>query len=40
MKRYTVAQDLEDWVPLLAWLKEKEMDATGLHQSDVLGETA
>ncbi|MGA2778356.1 MAG: AAA family ATPase [Steroidobacteraceae bacterium] len=40
MKRYTVAQDLEDWVSLLAWLKEKEMDATGLHQSDVLGETA
>jgi chromosome partitioning protein len=40
MKRYTVAQDIEDWVPLLAWLKAKEMDATGLHQSDVLGETA
>ncbi len=40
MKRYAVAQDLEDWVPLLAWLKEKELDAAGLRQSDVLGETA
>ncbi|HEY2677996.1 MAG TPA: hypothetical protein VGI65_13585, partial [Steroidobacteraceae bacterium] len=24
MKRYVVAQDLEDWQPMLAWLKAKE----------------
>jgi chromosome partitioning protein len=24
MKRYVVAQDLEDWKPMLAWLKAKE----------------
>ena len=24
MKRYVVEQDLEDWQPMLAWLKAKE----------------
>jgi hypothetical protein len=24
MKRYAVEQDLEDWQPMLAWLKAKE----------------
>ena len=24
MKRYVVEQDLEDWLPMLAWLKAKE----------------
>jgi len=24
MKRHLVEQDLEDWAPLLAWLKAKE----------------
>ncbi len=38
MKRYTVAQDLEDWVTLLAWLKEKEQETpAALRQSDALG---
>jgi chromosome partitioning protein len=40
MKPSTVAQDVEDWVSLLAWLKDKELDNAGLRQSDVLGETA
>jgi chromosome partitioning protein len=26
MKRYVVEQDLEDWQPMLAWLKAKEED--------------
>lgn len=40
MKPYAVAQDVEDWVSLLAWLKEKEIDAAGVRQPDVLGVTA
>jgi chromosome partitioning protein len=27
MKHWTVAQDLADWEPLLAWLKEREVPA-------------
>jgi hypothetical protein len=27
MKRWQVEQDLEDWQPLLAWLRAKELPA-------------
>jgi chromosome partitioning protein len=40
MKRYAVAQDLEDWVPMLAWLKDKELNAAGSSQKNILPETA
>jgi len=40
MKRYAVAQDLEDWVPMLAWLKDKELDAAASSQKNILPETA
>jgi chromosome partitioning protein len=40
MKRYLVAQDIEEWQPLLAWLKAKE-DARRLSESiSSLSETA
>ena len=39
MKKYLVEQDLEDWMPLLAWLRAKE--ATGPPRNiDTLQETA
>ncbi|MGA2708541.1 MAG: AAA family ATPase [Steroidobacteraceae bacterium] len=40
MKRYTVAQDVEDWVPMLAWLKDKELNAAASSQKNILPETA
>ena len=38
MKRWQVEQDLEDWQPLLAWLRAKELPAT--PRTVVLPETA
>jgi chromosome partitioning protein len=40
MKRHLVAQDLEDWEPLLAWLKAKEGVAHPNAGVDSLPETA
>src|SRR5450631_3021846 len=36
MKRYVVEQDLEDWQPLLAWLKAKESAAHPIEGSNPL----
>jgi chromosome partitioning protein len=43
MKRYLVEQDLEDWKPLIAWLKAKEgmhMPQEGIDGINPLSETA
>jgi chromosome partitioning protein len=39
MKKSVVAQDLEDWVPLLAWLEEKEFGKS-TRKLDTLSQTA
>jgi type VI protein secretion system component VasK len=39
MKRYTVEQDLEDWQPMLQWLKAKEA-ARPIEGINPLPETA
>jgi chromosome partitioning protein len=39
MKRYTVEQDLEDWQPMLQWLKAKEA-ASPIEGINPLPETA
>jgi chromosome partitioning protein len=40
MKLNTVARDLEDWQPLLAWLKEKETTAEARHAKATLPQIA
>jgi chromosome partitioning protein len=40
MKAGTVARDLEDWEPLLGWLRDKEAGAAALQQNQILPETA
>jgi chromosome partitioning protein len=40
MKRHTVEQDLEDWAPLLAWLKAKEGTRRPSEGMNPLPETA
>jgi len=40
MKQGTVSRDLEDWVPLIEWLKEKEVGAESKGRSDVFPEIA
>jgi hypothetical protein len=39
MKKSVVTQDLEDWVPLLAWLEEKEFGRS-TRKLDTLSQTA
>jgi len=40
MKHPTVTRDLEDWAPLIHWLKEKELSAEAKRRTDLLSETA
>jgi chromosome partitioning protein len=40
MKQGTVARDLEDWAPLIDWLKEKELAAEVASRGALLPETA
>jgi chromosome partitioning protein len=40
MKRYLVEQDLEDWQPMLAWLKAKEGALSPTEGMNPLSETA
>ena len=40
MKHGTVSRDLEDWAPLIQWLKDKEISAEAKGRTDLLSETA
>ncbi|HEY5264084.1 MAG TPA: hypothetical protein VIJ37_03765, partial [Steroidobacteraceae bacterium] len=40
MKRHVVEQDIEDWAPLLAWLKAKEGTCHPSEGRSPLAETA
>jgi chromosome partitioning protein len=40
MKQGTVARDLEDWAPLIEWLREKESGAATNKHDNLLTETA